>query len=379
MNRGALEFLDQRLAQGLCAVGFMIVTVLCASASCATPTYFNTRVITDGEYFSFPIFSREKDDKASTRINQFLQLSELYFVSKHPVSAYIFHQAKVNDGSIYGAKFAMSSSIYSNNDRVLSLGFTESSSGATTHYWVQYYTFNSGTGRRIELSDLFTEDGYRKFKDLVFERRSAKYRKEVEKKVEPDEREGFLDLAGSFQYDDLSDYYIQRRSIVIDGSNWLGKGMMFNDLDMTTRFSLSSFKVYLNDYGRAVFGIERANISTFRSEQLPQLFSGTVNGTYPIVMVLGIDYKDDYATSYRGYYAYLRYGEALMVSGDDRKDQIDLTEHILSPTVIHNALGPYRPVQDSGYISGKLSGLSFSGTWTDLTRSKQLSFYASAD
>lgn len=96
-------------------------------------------------------------------------------------------------------------------------------------------------------------------------------------------------------------------------------------------------------------------------------------------MVLDIDSKNEFGTYYRGYYAYQKYGEALMISGDDTKGQIDLTEHVLSPTVINNELGPHRRVQNNGYISGKLSGLTFSGTWTDLSQSKQLTFYASVD
>jgi len=378
MKYKAQRFSYQRVSQALFAVGLLVVAIFSTSAFCVTPAYFKTKMISDGDSFSFPIFSNGRANKTSTRINQFLQLTELYFVSKYPVSSNIFHQAKANDGSIYGGKFAMSPSIYSNNSRVISLGFNESSSGATTHYRVKYYTFNSGNGDRIELRDLFTPDGYLMFNELVLKRRSAKYRKEVEKKVEPDEQDAFLGVLGSFEYDDLSDFYIQRQAIVIDGWNMLGKSLI-SDVDMTVSFSLPVFEGYLNDYGRALFGVDRADISKFRSEQLPQLFSGTVNGTYPIVMVLGIHDKNQYATYYRGFYAYLRYGDALLISGDDEKDRIDLTERVLSPTVIDNELGPHRRVQDNGYISGKLSGMTFSGTWTDLAHSKQFSFYASAD
>ncbi len=368
----------RRISHTLLVAGFLIATILSTSAFCVTPAYFKTKIISGGDDFSFPVFSKTKGDKATTRINQFLQLTELYFVSERPVSAHIFHQAKANDGSIYGGKVSIAPSIYSNNRRVLSLGFYEASSGATTHYWRQYYTFNSGNGDRIELRDLFTPEGYNAFKDIVLERRSAKYRKEVEKKVESDDRETFLTVLGSFEYDEFSDFYIQQQAIVIDGWNMLGKSLIFNDLDMTTRLPLPVFRKYLNDYGRAVFGISRGNTSKFRSKQLPQLFSGTVDGTYPVVMVLRDDGDDSFG-AYHGLYAYLRYGDALMIAGNDNNDQIDLTERLLSPKIINNELGPHRRIQDNGYISGKLSGLTFSGTWTDLSRSKYLSFYASAN
>ncbi|HQZ82092.1 MAG TPA: hypothetical protein PLR83_02630 [Pyrinomonadaceae bacterium] len=139
----------------LFAIAFLTLASIPISVRGYTLPYFNTKTITDGGDFAFPIFSHENNGRTSTRINRFLQLSELYYVGKHRISADIFHQAKANDGSIYGVKFAMSPSIYSNNSRVLSLGFSESSSGATTHYWVQYYTFNSGNGDRIDLKDLF--------------------------------------------------------------------------------------------------------------------------------------------------------------------------------------------------------------------------------
>lgn len=363
---------------GFGAIVFLLLVVLSGS-SLAETRGFKTRIVRDGNDFAFPIFSSGNHERTSIRINQFLQLSELFFVSKNPSSSDIFHQAKANDGSIYGGKFFISPNIYSNNRRVLSLGFNESSSGATTHYWVQYYTFNSGNGDHIALSDLFTPDGYRTFTEMVLKRRSAKYRKEVNKKIQRDEQEAFFGVLGSFEHDDLSDFYIQRNSIVIDGQNLLGKSLIGTDLDMTVTFALPVFKKYLNEYGRSLFGLGRADISKYRSTILPQLFEGTVNGTYPIAMVLDIDSKNEFGTYYRGYYAYQKYGEALMISGDDTKGQIDLTEHVLSPTVINNELGPHRRVQNNGYISGKLSGLTFSGTWTDLSQSKQLTFYASVD
>ncbi|MEJ7848184.1 MAG: hypothetical protein WKF92_08870 [Pyrinomonadaceae bacterium] len=335
--------------------------------------YFRPTIIKEGLEFSFPIFSRGGKDSASTKINRLLQLSELYVLAKPPYSKRIFDQSNANDGSIYGGKVSLLATIYANNSRVLSLGFDQSACGATCGYWNRYYNINSGNGDRIVLKDIFTFDGYQAFSKIILDKRSLKYRKEVKKKVEPQYQESYLDTVGCFERDDFSDFYIRKERIVIDGNDCLVKGQKFDGLNMINAFELSVFRKHLNSYGRTLFGLERADISEFRSKELPQLFEGSVNGSYPIVMVLGRKFY----SGYEGFYAYLKYGEGIRIKGSEVGDTIELTEYILSPTVNVGPLGEIRKAMKNGFITGHLSGQSFEGFWTDASKSIQLTFKAS--
>lgn len=339
----------------------------------AQKEYFRPTIIKEGLEFSFPIFSRGSNDRASIKINRLLQLSELYVLAKPPYSKHIFDQSNANDGSIYGGKVSLQATIYANNSRILSLGFDQSACGATCGYWNRYYNFNSGNGNRIELKDIFTSDGYQAFFKTVLEKRSLKYRKEIKKKVEPQYQESYLDTVGCFERDDFSDFYIRKETIVIDGYNCLFKGQKFDGLNMINAFELSVFRKHLNSYGRTLFGLERADISEFRSKELPQLFEGSVNGSYPIVMVLGREFDG----GYEGFYAYLKYGEGIRIEGSEVGDKIELTEYILSPTVTVGPRGEIRKAVKNGFITGRLSGQSFEGFWTDTSKPKQLAFNAS--
>lgn len=353
---------------------FLITFVFSAliQPSAAQTGYFQTTLVKDGDDFSFPIFSDGDGKKASTRINRLLQLSELYRLVRRPYSARIFDQSKANDGSIYGGKVSLVGTIYSNNGRILSIGFDQTACGATCGYWNNYYNFNSGNGDRIDLRDLFTSDGYQAFFKAIVEKRSVKYRREVKKKVEAQFQEAYLDTLGCFENDDLSDFYIRKQAIVIDGYNCLVKGQKVDGLDMTAVFELSAFRRHLNSYGKAIFGLERSDISRFRSTELPQLFEGAVNGTLPIVMVLGPRFESSYA----GFYAYLKYGEGISLKGSEKNNSIELTEYVLSPTVTNDERGEIRKAQKNGYITGNLTGRTFEGTWSDATKTKQLGFSA---
>src|SRR6186713_317346 len=85
--------------------------------------YFGVTLVRDGKAFTFPIFKSARNSRSVTRINHFLQLTELQSLARGR-SKSIFDQVKINDRSIYGGKFAIAPEIYSNSDRILSIGFT---------------------------------------------------------------------------------------------------------------------------------------------------------------------------------------------------------------------------------------------------------------
>ncbi len=351
----------------------VLVILVLNPIAIAQSGFFKQDMVRSGRYFSFPIFSKPAHKQVAKKINSFLQLSELYIVAKPPYSGRIFEQSTANDGSIYGGKVDIRPTVYSNNYRVLSVGFAQSSCGATCGYWNSYYNFNSGNGDRIELTELFDPEGYRAFFNAVVKKRESKYRREVLKKVDSAEQEFYLETLSCFERDDRLDFYFRDKSIVIDGDSCLAKGQKFEGLDMKVGIDLKHFRRHLNSYGRAIFGLNKRNVSEFRSTELPQLFEGLVHDSFPIAMVLR---KDPWG-SYAGHYAYLKYGEGLALRGSEVAGEIVLEELVLSTDVSITPLGEVRKPLESGNVSGRLSGNKFEGMWMDTAGTKTYSFTAS--
>ena len=195
---------------------------------------------------------------------------------------------------------------------------------------------------------------------MVVGKRSAKYRKEVRRKVLAADQESYLDTIGCFENDDLEDYYIQDRSIVIDGENCLIKGQKFDRLDMRNRIPFRDFRRNLNRYGRGVFGLDQIDLAKFRSDSLPQLFEGKVNESR-IAVVL----NHDIGNGIRGVYAYLKYGEGIGLDGSLIDRAASITEYTLSPTTEMKVYGPVRKYVETGRISGTLEGGRLEGLWTN--------------
>lgn len=345
-----------------------MLTTVTASAFAHSP-HFDIAIVRSGKSFAFPILNSH--DRVATRINRLLQLSELQSLGKGR-SRRIFDQARVDDGSIYGGKVWMMSSIYTNNRRVLSLGFDESSCGMTCTYWHRYHTFNPANGDRISLQDLFTKTGYEKFFKLITDRRSSKYRREVHRKVEAEDQESFLGTIGCFENDDLSDFYLVERDIVIDGENCLIKSQKFDGLKMYVKIRLPEFRSFLNNYGRSVFGLSASTLAKFPSHRLPQLFEGSIDGSLPIALVLNSEFE----LGIRGIYAYLRQGEGIGLEGDLIDGQMKITEYVLEPRTTMKVYGPTRNYIENGQVSAAFDGQRLEGTWTDKDNNRNLSIVA---
>lgn len=355
------------------SLGIALVTVLllCTSLGAAQIGHFEIQTVRSGKYFSFPLLSRNANNLVTDRINRLLQLAELHSLAKGK-SRKIFEQVRANDGSIYGGKTSVIATVHSNSAQVLSIGFANSSCGATCTWWTQYYTFNPGNGDRVGLIDLFTPTGFEEFSRRIVAKRSKKYRREVQRKVHPKFQESFLGPLGCFESDELSDYYIRGRTIVIDGENCLVKSEKFAGLDMVVRFRLSEFKKYLNEYGLAVFGSTNTPVAGFRSFELPQLFQGYIDGSIPIAMVINKDGEE----TLRGMYAYLKYGGGIGLKGRHTNSDVSLKEYVLSDEIESRATGEIQEYIENGTIAGRLVGVSLEGTWSSKDGSRSLPLVA---
>lgn len=319
-------------------------------------SYFPYKTLSYND-FSFPIFDRQEDSTTTLKINQLLQLSELELLYGYQENN-LFESVRVDPGTIYGGKVSMSYQILSNTPKMLSIKFDESSCGATCAYWVRYYNFNAGNGDLVQLKDCFTADGFVIFRQHVVNKRKAKFKKELNK-LDPAYKDDLNDVLGRFEQDDLTDYYIKDSMIVIDGENNLYKNEKGFDLDMLTKFYLSEFKDYLNDFGRAVFGITNDSMSGYHSSTLPQLFEGAIDTSLQIILVLNYDYEN----KMRGVYAYKKYGRGIFIDGELNNDTLILTEYDNDFDV-------------NGHIDAVFDGYWIDGTWSNKDETKMLSIVA---
>jgi len=310
--------------------------------------------------FSFPIFSKPSNSYTTEKINQALQISELEILKGFETKS-IFERISSDGGGIYGAKVSISFKVYDNNSKVLSVKLDESSCGATCAYWVKYYNFNSGNGDLIQLKDLFTEKGFEKFFAFATKRRITQLQKEI-RKLPPSERGDFEGISGSYEADDLTDFYIKNNVLYIDGENSFSKNQKFASVEINriSRFKLSEFKSYLSDYGKSLFGMSNNAVKRYRSNVLPQLFQGKI-GDQTVVMVLNTGYKDEMKAEY----IYSKYGKGIYLEGKINANELSLTEKLPKP----NEKGFINYV-DNGFIEAKFDGQKIIGTWTNSDRTK---------
>jgi len=334
----------------------LVFILLTSYKAISQSPYFRIKTITHNQ-LHFPVITDAGTNRSVVeKINQNLQLSELELLNGFQTKN-IFEKASYNDGTIYGGKTDMTDSIYTNNDRILSIGFDEASSGMTTAYWTRYYNFNSGNGDLIQLSDLFTSSGYKIFLRHVENKSTSKLRSQLKENDQPDSTwDEVITTIGKLN---LDDFYIKGKTIFIDGDNLLSKGQKGFDLDMLVKFDLTEFKEYLNDYGKCVFNLNNNSIAKYRSKSLPQLFSGSL-GNQPILLIIRPLYRD----SYDGIYCFQKKGKGINLKGTIHKANIKFVEW-------KGINGNY------AHITGKIKQDSIIANWknTKTTKHVQLTAY----
>ena len=317
--------------------------------------YFKIKTISKGESFQFPIFSNAKDSNTSRRINQFLQLKELEQVCDTKLQN-IFEVVAKDDKDIYGgSKYDLTYEIKANNSKIVSMAFNESYCGATCTYWTGYYTFNSGNGDVISLEDLFTKEGFDTFNTIIKNERVEKFNKES-LKFDSTQKDFLEENIECIKTDKLEYFYIKDSAIYIDGEHCLNKWQRFDDLDMEVAFYLDEFKMYLNNYGKTVFGLTKENIAKYRSNNLPQLFEGNI-GNNKIAMIL----ENSYDAKIYGRYAYLKHRKSIEFSGSLSEKALELIEN-------------YGEIDTNGTFNAIFDGNKITGTWTNKDKTKKMIF-----
>lgn len=319
--------------------------------------YMQVRTLSSGIGMCFPVVEHPSDTSVSARINDFLQLALLEKLVR-PGDASPFSEATHDPGTLYGGLYSITFRVTTNTAKIFSLSFDMSSSGMTSHYWSLPFMFNAATGELIHADDLFTAAG-----KTVFMRRATKRMTAQADAVFAD-----LDTAQRHQlsgwYDaitegDMNLLYIERDRLFLDRFANLSKSEQFaGDGKPLISYSPQELEPYLSAYGKAVMNLTPDSLAMFRSNSIPQLWTGCVDEQYQILFVLRSDPYE-----WHGVYCYARYGIGLDIVGDKTNNAVILTERDSS-------------LKNTAEIRGKLDKDGFNGTWSELPVGRKLSFAA---
>lgn len=318
--------------------------------------YFEIKPIKSGADLSFPILKNNtKDSMVIEKINYTLQLSELKKIDKKNADIFsiIKFKEENNEKSIGYKNFT----IESNTNKLFSLKFNSIFSYPPSYQWQKYYTFNSTNGNLIHLQDIFTKKGFQLFKSMAIKRRLNQLTKEIEKNDKSLLSE-FSDVFDYIKNDEFKDFYIKDTTIYIDEFNRQGKYQRVYGLNLITKYKLKELKPFLNQYGKALFGLANDSFLNFQTSLYPQLYKGFVRDSFPIVMLL--EKHND--TSISGYYVYTKFGIGIELNGSLIGNKLSLTEQ--------NGNNKTSAIIDATY-----SNALFTGFWQDIDRKKKYKFF----
>lgn len=281
--------------------------------------YFKTITLQMSNNFAFPVFSLKSDSVVTKKINAFIQLSELEMLNgyekKNP-----FERVAIGIKNPVPGKEMIQYVLNQNNERLLSVAFTQSYCNWGCNYWCSYYNFNSKTGDLVYLKDIFSQTGYSDFGQVLLTKRLQGY-EAGKSKTDSISKADYLNLPSCYSIDPLQDFTIRNDSLLIDGTKCFGKGLAKMDINPITAFAIKDLKKYLNPYGLILFGIAKGNLQNQLSHQLPQLFAGNI-GSDSIYFILNVQPN----AAFTGIYFNLNNGITKQLTGNIVNGQLQLTE-----------------------------------------------------
>jgi hypothetical protein len=209
------------------------------------------------------------------------------------------------------------------------------------------------------LKDLFTDKGLETFSKFITKRRVAEFNKE-RAKLKTADSESLFGIAGSYESDDLEDFYIKNNTLFIDGENSFAKNDKFYGVKTVSKFKLSEFKNYLNDYGKTLFSLSKNSIKNYRSSNLPQLFQGKIAGKEVWLFL-----NTGVGNELKAEYIYSKYGKGIFLSGTFDGNEVILTEKLPKPRE-----SGFIDYIDGGVITAKFDGRNMSGNWSNEDKTK---------
>lgn len=300
-----------------------------------------------GEDFQFPIFRGTSNKYAVEKINQLLQISKLEILKGYEENN-IFERVsyKEEDGNLIGGMMNIKFEVLSNTDKTLSIKFDLCVCGASCSYWINYFNFNTGNGDLFQLSDLFSDEGYKQFSEYAAKKRTNVFRKNL---VGVDSLfiANYIAIYGCYDDINFADFYIQNNSLFLDGNDCFTLNSILENINTVCEFQINEIEPYLNAYGKSVFGLNQDSVAKHQSKSLPQLFNGFI-GKKQILLVIN-EYDNNNIVAYC---FYAKEGKKTDLLGQVNEGILTLEEKDTN-------------FQTIGAIKATYEGTTINGTWTD--------------
>ena len=267
---------------------------------------------------TFPIVKSEKNKSAAELIN----IAMHYEMLEKPYSEddeNRFDKVFPPEGEIWGAA-DFSYEVLANNDRFICIEISCAYTGAYTEYFSRYFTFDSKTGQRIFLDDVFSESSLQEIGDMV----GYDIMFEIETFMEG------IDTLDEYGYEQ---YYMYQECLtwmdfsrvstesfyITDTSMVFVRGRCSNHMmaalddlwEFHVDYELDELSPKMNENGIALIsgGDLEFGVNGVASRKV---LKGKLGGKYPITMII----KSSYDNHYRGYYWYDKVKKFILVEGE---------------------------------------------------------------
>jgi hypothetical protein len=310
------------------------------------------------------------DTIVEQRINYFLQmmLFEVIAPPKHLRDA-IGNQLWTEQRS---GTTSLDYQVVRNDDRLLCLSTYGEYLGAYPSTGQDQVTFDLVSGIPVTGKDIFTSEGYRAMTTKIAHDRTAlvevnnrDLEKDTTAQMDSEEKaqieENLIECAKDSLYWGMNRLLISDIVLAPDQVRCLPHADQSMDIDWGVTYSITSLAPYLNGYGKGLLLNQPYQPNPVSASKY-ELLKGTIDGKYPIIMILqDEDFEYEGKSDFGGSYFYVKKGTPLRLSGKKSGSTLELIEESEKDK-------PF-----SGF-SGEYSKGTYKGIWHSATSDKKLKF-----
>jgi len=301
---------------------FSLIVLFITFSIQVSAQYFHVKKVEDENELSFLVLTGKTP--AENLINTYLQGQELNLLPGKQKQSY-FENVAPAKGSTTGIT-ELNYQVLTNSSSVFSVEINREYTSGKLNESSTVYNFDARTGRLIQLSDLFTTEGYQAVRKFVIadrKKRLSNYLKTAKNPADADATKVYTECLNSMTRDNLNadDLKFGANGLSLTRKS-CSDSHYFQALEdeanvYANQLSIKFLLPHLNDYGKCLLKIKSEKCLFSPLAALRKgVYKGKINQMYPITLL--ITYLED--KSCYGTYFYDKYGKAIDFSGTIEKD-----------------------------------------------------------
>lgn len=206
-----------------------------------------------GSNLVFP-YVKSANPKTAKTINAYLQTKMLdnstVITNPHRI---FFNRQYINTDTLSQAGYSdLSYKVLMNTARVLSIKFDVEATGAYSHYYNEYYSFNTETGKAITAAAIFNAEGLKYLRKHLVKERKRLYEKFI--KEEYQDNKDFAEIIESYvncnKSADVDQIFVLPKSIMFYKEHCFPHHSQPYETDLNITIPVRQLEKYLTDYGK---------------------------------------------------------------------------------------------------------------------------------